>query len=453
MSTERSDAHGGAWRAAGRALAAVCALSSFAACGGGGSSSSSPPVQMPTPTPTPSGSHKGPSAIKHVVIVIQENRSFDNLFYGFQGANYATSGKGSAGQAIQLTPVSFADSFELCHDYGDAKLDIDGGKMDGFGHCLPDKAYTYVKGSETAPYFALARQYVLADDLFESQLDSSYEAHQYLIAAQAGMAINIPNGTPWGCDSPPGSTVQLANTQGQPVSRVFPCFTYTTLADELNAKHLPWRYYAPASGNPAYIWSAYDAIKGIRDGPDWNENVVSSQCRVLADAAAGTLPTVTWVVPDLSDSDHPLSLSTTGPNWVTAVVNAIGSSSLWNSTAIFVVWDDWGGFYDHVNPPISDWDGPGMRVPLIAISPYARQGSVTHTQYEFASVLRSVEDLFALAPMTARDKAASDMWSDGAMFDFGQAPRKFSAFPDSGYSCNASETGPPDTDFGGPLQR
>jgi phospholipase C len=408
----------------------------------------------------PDASEKG--KIKHIVIIVQENRSFDNIFKGLKGANYATQGLDSNGKVHKLTPISFASSDpDLCHDTADARADVDGGKMDGWLACTRGNkldAYTYVKSSETKLYFDMAKQYVVGDDFFSSQLDGSYVAHQYLIAAQAGMAINTPSSIPWGCDAPTGTTVQLVDSNGNPTQKVFPCFSYNTLAKELDTQHDTWKDYSPGSSDVSgYLWSAYNAVQYIRQGADWSTNVISPQCQVLADAAAGNLPTVTWVTPNLPDSDHPSSLSKTGPNWVAAVVNAIGQSSLWSSTAIFITWDDWGGFYDHVPPPTiandpaADWFGPGIRAPLIAISPYAKQGTVTHTQYEFADILRSTESLLGLRAMTVRDKDAAGFWKDTTMFDFTQSPRAFTPFSNSGYTCSAQHSGPPDNDYGVPM--
>jgi len=437
------------------AAAAACVL---AACGGHAAA-------LPTALTGPADSIaqslvRGPDTagpqgkIKHVVIIIQENRSFDSIFHGFKGANYANYGLDSEGKEVKLVPTSFATPGpDICHLYKDAIEDVDGGKMDKFDHC-PVKLvpYAYVKSSETSLYFDMAKQYVLADDFFSSQLDASYVGHQYLIAAQAGMAINIPTAEPWGCDANAPTRIQLVNSEGQNTKTVFPCFTYETLATQLDTKKKPWKYYAPGCVSPpsscsfGYIWSAYDASKAIRNGPDWSTDVVSPQCQVLTDVAAGNLPDVTWVVPDLADSDHLGSGSTTGPQWVASVVNAIGkNTTLWNSTAIFVTWDDWGGYYDHVPPPVVDYDGLGVRVGLIAIGPYAKQGYISHSQYEFASILRSIEGWLGLSTMTNRDKNAASVWGD--MFDFTQKPRAFAPFNTGSYSCQPSASlSAPDTE-------
>ncbi len=150
----------------------------------------------------------------------------------------------------------------------------------------------------------------------------------------------------------------------------------------------------PSNGT-AYQWNGYQAINHIYNGPQWS-NVVTPPSQFLTDVQNGTLATVTWVEPTYPDSDHSGNGSTTGPAWVASVVNAVGESKFWDSTAIFVMWDEWGGWYDPVAPPYEDYDGLGFRVPLLVISPYAKQGYVSHTQFEHGSILRFVEDTFGL---------------------------------------------------------
>jgi phospholipase C len=205
-----------------------------------------------------------------------------------------------------------------------------------------------------------------------------------------------------------------------------PCFTDPTLGDELDAKGLPWRYYAMGSGDIAYIWSAYQAISGIYNGPDWKKDVISPSSQVLTDIGNGSLAAVTWVTPSFSDSDHSSSQSKTGPDWVASVVNAVGESKFWNDTVVFVMWDEWGGWYDHVPPPYLDYDGLGFRVPLLVISPYAKRGYVSHVQYEHGSILRFVEDTFGLARLAASDTRANSPGPD--CLDFSQPPRTFVPF-------------------------
>ncbi len=259
--------------------------------------------------------------------------------------------------------------------------------------------------------------------MFPSQLDESYTAHQFLIAAQAGGVVDAPNAAPWGCDAPPGTIIHEMTPARAWGTGVFPCFTYRTLGDELDDRGLPWTYYAPnlTADVGGLAWTAYDAINGIRHGPDWKKNIVWPETKVIGDVAAGKLGAVTWVVPDWVNSDHSGNDSTTGPAWVASVVNAIGASPVWRSTAIFIVWDDWGGWYDHVPPPQVDLFGLGIRVPLIVVSPYAKSGYVSHVQYEFGSILQFAETRFDLAPLAAADARANP---HDDCFDFSQPPRR-----------------------------
>ena len=192
----------------------------------------------------------------------------------------------------------------------------------------------------------------------------------------------------------------------------------------MDAAHVSWRYYAPTYGAAGYIWSAYDAVRQIRFGADWNSYVVSPETTVLTDAPAGNLSSVTWVTPSQANSDHPLGQSTSGPQWVASVVNAIGASPTWNSTAIFIVWDDWGGFYDHVAPKQVDAMGLGFRVPLMVISPYAKRGYVSHVDHEFGSLLRFTEEAFGLPSLGTRDAISDDLQD---CFDFTAPPAPYKA--------------------------
>jgi phospholipase C len=222
----------------------------------------------------------------------------------------------------------------------------------------------------------------------------------------------------WGCDSGPKAWVDTVNAQGvhRPVP---PCFDLPTVADEMQASHQTWRYYAPHLGEPGYIFSTFDAIKHIRESPNWEKNVVE-WTSFEDDARAGRLPALSWVVTDAAHSDHAPASTCMAENSVVSEVNAVMQGPDWKDTAIVVMWDDFGGFYDHVVPPKVDWLGWGPRVPALLISPYARPGYVDHTAYDFASVLRLVEERFDLAALTDRDANATSLV--GA-FDFTQTPR------------------------------
>jgi phospholipase C len=204
----------------------------------------------------------------------------------------------------------------------------------------------------------------------------------------------------------------------------FPCLTYRTLRDLLDAKGVSWKYYVPLMCCTAYgkLLSAFDAIKAVRYSSQWRTNVSTPQTNIFKDISKGRLPAVSWLVPDEPESDHPGTGSDTGPSWVTSVVNAIGQSSYWKSTAIVIVWDDWGGFYDNANPPQLGYGGLGFRVPAIVVSPYAKQGYISRTQYEFGSILKFIEDNWNLGRLGTSDKRAASIID---CFDYSQKPRKF----------------------------
>jgi phospholipase C len=401
----------------------------------------SPAVPQSTVTPIAG------SPIQHIVVIMQENRSFDNLFNGYPGADTAQSGM-NEGQMIPLKPVSLGDSRDLNHSHMRWWQDWDQGQMDGFAQSDASPStlpYSYVPEKDVEPYWNLARQYVIGDRMFQANTGPSFVAHQYMIAAQSGNVAENPTGSVWGCDANPDSRAALLGPGGTELPGVFPCFDYLTIADLLDEKGVTWRYYAPASGDSFYILSAYQAIRHIRFGNDWNDNVISPQNRVLVDIQAGELAQVTWIVPDFAHSDHPGS-GNEGPDWVASIVDAIGSSQYWNSTAIFITWDDWGGWYDHVNPPVVDAMGPGFRVPLLVISPYAKHGYVSHHMHESSGFIAFIEHNFDLGTLGARD-AGADAYAD--CFDYAQTPPPFAAIPtrvSAEHIIREKDTGPPDDD-------
>ncbi len=381
----------------------------------------------------------GAGKIEHVVFIVQENRSFDNLFQGYPGADTVDSGTDSQGKKIQLRPAALAEQYDIDHSAkamieacdGTGKLAGTDCRMDGFDRERayggpPNPQFVYVPHRDSKPYFDMAHEWVVADRMFQSQLDESFVAHQYTIAAQAHSAVDLPIGI-WGCGGSKGDKIRTIGPTRRTGRWERPCFDYRTLGDELDDAGLSWRYYtsrygAPSSGEGG-VWSGYQAVRHIYYGPDWLRDVVSPQNRFLTDIPAGKLASFTWITPLCDDSDHVNCGGGYGPSWVAAVVNTIGRSKFWGSTAIFVQWDDWGGLYDHVPPPYEDFDGLGFRVPLIVISPYAKQNYVSHVQYETASVLRFAEDLFGLGRLAAADARANSPAAD--CFDFSRRPRKF----------------------------
>lgn len=424
-------------RATGQVLALAACAVAVSACGGSSSSA------------LPAGPAKG--VIDHVVIIVQENRSFDNLFQGAPGADTQSYGYDHYGNKITLEPVGLATTWDLEHSFQAFVATCNGGgnygttaifpglncRMNGFdregvgcggsgepGCPIKHPQYAYVPHREIKPYFDMASQYVLADHMFVSNLDiSSFVSHQYIIAAQAGTSVNIPEGGPWGCGGGPNDLIATLSQQRVIGPLIPPCFDYKTLADELDAAQLPWKYYTSALNADGNFWNAFQAVKHIRYGRDWKKDVIDPQTRFFDDIKKNGLGAVTWITPTCENSDHAGCDSDTGPKWVATLVNAIGESPYWKSTAIFIFWDDPGGWYDHVPPKELDYDGLGYRVPLLIVSPYAKRGYVSHVDYEHGSLLRFIEDRFGLATLSASDARATSPEAD--CFDFLQAPRKF----------------------------
>jgi phospholipase C len=406
-------------RAAASLLGLACLLAGCA-----GHPVDGAPFSLPAPQSVRT-ERLGPSAqpIDHVIYIMQENRSFDDLFQGFKGADTQSWGYDSKGNKVTLQPIGLEATYDLDHSSYSFFGDYDGGKMDGFdlenvgGPHGAYPMYGYVPQVESKPYFDLAEQYVLGDRMFTSHLDMSFVSHQYMIAGQARSAVNLPGGI-WGCGGGKNNQVLTLTEQRTYGGTEAPCFDYPTLGDELDAAKLPWRFYAASATD---FWSGYQAIRHIRDGPDWANVLPNTQ--FFSDVAAGQLGAVTWITPTCANSDHAGCESATGPDWVASLVNAVGESKFWKTTAIFVMWDEWGGWYDHVPPPYVDYDGLGLRVPLLVISPYARHGYVSHVQYEHGSILRFIEDQFRLGRLSASDSRANSPEND--CFDFTQPPRAF----------------------------
>jgi phospholipase C len=431
-----------------RLTLALVFVASSTGCGGAQRYGGLQALPAIPPLSTTAASQSGSTTpIKHIIVLIQENRSFDNLFARFPGADGATSGLRHTGKRVPLMETRLANE-DLPHSYQSFKVEFDQGKMDGFDLVGLGEGgqygragrypYQYVDPSSIQSYWLLAQKYVLADRMFATQRSGSFTAHQDLIAGGTQVApgvsvIDYPDGSPWGCDAPLGTATSLISDKGyKPFAGPFPCFTYHTLRDRLDHARVSWRYYSPAVyGYGGGIWNAFDAIKAVRESGEWQSKIVTPETRIFQDVAQGKLPHVAWVIPKWENSDHPLAHPTTqsrdyGPLWIADVVNAVGKSGYWKSTAIVVVWDDWGGFYDHVRPPDLGYDGLGFRVPMLVISPYAKPGYISHTQYEFGSILRFIEETFALQPLGTTDVRAKSI---GNVFDFTRAPRPFEAIP------------------------
>jgi phospholipase C len=372
--------------------------------------------------------------IQHVVIFVKENRSFDNYFGAFPGADGATSGAISTGQVIPMMPAPDREAIDLCHSEPCLEKAIDNGKMNRFDimHSKVQnfQSYTQFPQSGIPNYWAYASTYTLADHMFSSTIGPSFPNHLYTIAAQGAGAIGIPvpDGPPktagtWGCDAPPNWTVIILSPGGSDITTAYPCFDFPTLGDIIDQAQpanpeLTWKYYSPPEGEDGYWWNAYDAINHIRYGPDWSANIVP-ESQFVSDAKKGRLASVNWVVTSNVVSDHPPFSVCAGENDTVKKINAIMQGPQWGSTAIFLTWDDFGGYYDHVPPPATSTWGFGLRVPMIVISPYVKPANISSTVYSFESILSFAENVLGLPPLLAGDTLANNF---GDSFDFSQTP-------------------------------
>ena len=476
------------WGLSRSALAMGAAAALLAGCGG---------ASLSLPQPMRDIRHRGTgsSPIQHVVLIIQENRSFDNLFAKFPGAHGATKGKEKVkkdGKWVTKTillkpePLVPATHYDLSHCRASYLLDYDNGKMDGFnrsptnscGNGAPagTKPYHFVQQSDIAPYWDIAKAWTLSDAMFQTQGSGSFTAHQDLIrggsciracpspTADTETLVDNPTYWPWGCDAPGPVvtyTVDIYGTEREngpyPCSNEFPNYNgYNTLGTLMDTAGVTWKYYTPCFGASAQpgcspssdceshklncngsLLNAFDVIYPVRNGPEWGTNVSWPETNIFDDINNGKLPAVSWVIPEDANSDHlnqPCGCDE-GPSWVASVVDAVGQSSYWKSSVVIVVWDDWGGFYDNAAPPPPTPDqfgGLGFRVPMLVISPYAvggsssQGGAISHTQYEFGSILKYVEDNWNLGSLNTTDARAASI---ADIFNYNQSPRKFTAIP------------------------
>ncbi len=282
-------------------LGAALLTAALVACGGGSGGSGSGGPFLPPP-PAKKGKH-----FKHVVIIVQENRTFDNLFATFPGADGTTVGKTHNG-TLRLRKADLESRVSPSNGYPYWHEAYNHGQMNGFdkipiGKVPGTYVYQYVNPAQIAPYWDLAKQYVLADHVFQTSGSGSFSAHQDLI--RGGTAINgseslidFPNGRPWGCDAPGGTVTSMITTSNvyEHYRGPFPCLTYETLRDlSMDAQGISWRYYAPTVGQSfgGDLWNAFDAIKAVRYGPEWNTNQASPETKVFTDIiaqhAAGSL--------------------------------------------------------------------------------------------------------------------------------------------------------------------
>jgi phospholipase C len=425
----------------------------------------------------PTGIHK----IKHVIIISQENRSFDSYFGTYPGADGIPM-KNGVSTVCMPNPAGgcqapYHDPADVNgggpHNVNNAKADINGGRMDGFIEqaanakkgCLnptdprcTETATPDVMGFKTAReisnYWTYGKDFVLNDHMFEPVHSWSLPDHLYLVS---GWSARCSNPTPSSCVNEihgPWTPAQMQRFVDQAIDTGTANITnaWTDITWLLYNKHVPWAYYVQTGTQPDCqndaavtcppvsqsfltpgIWNPLPIFEDVQK--DHQLRNIQPLNNYFSEAAAGTLPAVMWVTPSQADSEHPPASVHQGQAYVTAVINAAMKSPDWDSTAIFLQWDDWGGFYDNVVPPTVDENGYGLRVPALVISPYAKQGYIDHQTLSSDAYLKFIEDDFLggsrLSPKTdgradPRPTIREEVKILGNMdndFDFNQAPR------------------------------
>jgi phospholipase C len=376
----------------------------------------------------------GTMPIQHVVVIVKENHTFDNYFGSFPGAEGTTQCQTSQGpvtapRAPDKTPR------DLCHEHSCALSDYSGGKMDGWlsvsgatsgGDNLFCAQYD---GTSIPNYWAYAKKYALADHFFANVLGPSFPGHTFVLAAQAGWATGNPSGGIfWGCDEPDATTIPVLDPSTCTTKNVFPCFNIPSVPDLLPGS-ASWKFYGTNFYVLPEIWSMFDAIHEVRQGPMWSHVVNASTFD--GDIDAKTLPAVSWLVDqDLADEHPHVGGVCAGENWTVGHINKLMQSDYWKSTVIFFTMDDFGGWYDHVVPPRqygcdeTQPYGLGFRLPLIILSPYVKPG-VYKGVAEQASLVKFILETFGAPRFLADiDPAAQDKQANDLMdaFDFHQTP-------------------------------
>jgi phospholipase C len=403
--------------------AAIAAMLALAGCSG---SSGSVPTGV------------GASRIySHIIVVIQENRSFDNMFAGaaIPGADVATYGLNSQNAQVPLHVQPY-NSWGPDHAHARLVTEWNSGQMNGFdqdtfSHGIGQPsvaddpatdpkypyAYAYLPAGQIHPYIQLAETYSLSDRMFSSGLAPSFPGHEFLVAGRGPADDPIqPKQGPWGCMEPQAEVAELFDG-----TFLHPCYSYPTIADLLDAKNVSWKYYTgqtPAATGIEGLWdgatASFAAIKSLYFSPEYQEKIVARNS-FFDDIAANRLPSVSWITPNGNASDHAqFDVSADGPYWVAEIYEAIAQNpNYYGNTAIVVTWDDSGAWYDHVAPPpvlhamAAPWTAYqgttwGMRVPLIFIAANAQPG-VSHTPRSFGSIIGFIENNFGLGNLDAQD--------------------------------------------------
>jgi phospholipase C len=370
--------------------------------------------------------------IKRVLYVMLENRSFNNLFGRFPGVRGTTVGL-TEGKERPLTRCPDWLPGDLPHDRAAYLNCLNGGKLDGFGTGIygPNYAYTMFEEQQIPNYWLWAREYSLSDNFFSSAAGPSYPNHFFMIAGTSGGTIDNPENIrirlmddgrkfkSWGCDAVGNEVYVFVKDANGSLTKHDTCFDFSSVGEQLSDEGVDWAFYSAVPGQAGYFWNAYNGIANVFHTDLWNEHVrpVSG---LVDDIRKGALPAVTWVTPRFELSDHPPFSTGHAHNWVTDIVNAVMTSDMWEQTAIFITWDEWGGFYDPVVPPAIDEVGLGIRVPLLTISPYTRRGVIDTEIGEFSTPLRFIADNWGLDYLSPRIANAHNLEHT---FDFAARPR------------------------------
>ena len=377
--------------------------------------------------------------IDHVIVIVKENHTFDNYFGSFPGADGRTTCSLADGTSFPCPRAPNKTPRDLCHGHECALADWNGGQMNGWESVGGSSqngdrlAWAQYIEADIPNYWAYARTFTLGDRFFANVLGPSFPGHAFVLAAQAGWAVGNPPAVLthpyWGCDQEAGATVRTLKGGTCETADVFPCFDIPAVPDVLPAG-VTWKFYGTDFyGAYPEIWTMFNAVKSIRNGPGW-ANVVNVT-QFSKDLEQGTLPNVSWLVDqDLADEHPNIGSICMGENWTVDYINQVMQSRYWGRTAIIFTMDDFGGWVDHVPPPRQYGCDPahpyglGFRLPLIVISPYARPGFVFHETAEQASIPRFIERLFGARPLSERDPAAQDGQASDLMgaFDFAQKP-------------------------------
>jgi phospholipase C len=399
----------------------------------------------PTPQAAPSATAAGGSSkIKHVIIIVKENHSFDNLFGRLPGVDGATTAMiGNKRVKLSVTPDQLKT--DIYHSGDNGIVAVNTGKMNGFykekaaiqnGKDVADSQYTQ---KQIPNYFKYASTYSIADHFFSTILGASFPNHLVLVAGQSANAVDNVNRMgkkpdAWGCDSNKAARV-TTYTNGK-LGSTYPCFGITSIADEANAAHVSWKYYDSPIGQPSFIWSSFDALKKVRYSSQWKTNVVAPT-HFAGDLKSGHLAAITWLIPNMTVSEHPNMSECVGENWTVQQINSIMSSRYWKNTAIFLTWDDYGGFYDHVAPPRKTPYELGPRVPFLVISPYAKTHFVSHQTFDFRSVMKYLEQTFNLPAKMKYDRSVASVAS---MLNTSQKPAPAKLLTPTSCSSEAAST-------------